>query len=58
MPLTPQLKVLINKNMDLLQKHRDQARTQTTSDRQDIVRGDVCQHILSTKKIFCISYDS
>jgi hypothetical protein len=55
MDLTEQLKVLINKNIDLLQKYQDQARTQTTSDLHEIVGGDVYKSILNVEKDFFVS---
>ncbi|CAF5009916.1 unnamed protein product [Rotaria sp. Silwood1] len=57
--LAEQLKILIDKNTDLLQKCQHEARTQTTSDANDVVRGDVYQSILNVHKdFFCICYDS
>ncbi|CAF3884831.1 unnamed protein product [Adineta steineri] len=53
--LTEQLKVLINQNIELLQTYQDQARTQTTFDVNDIVRGDVYQSILKVHKDLFIS---
>ncbi|CAM4864142.1 unnamed protein product [Rotaria socialis] len=48
--LAEQLKMLINKNIDLLKKYQDEPRTQITSDANDIVRGDVYQSILRIEK--------
>ena len=53
--LNEQLKLLINKNMTLLQKYQDQARTKTTLDENDIVRGDIYQSILNIDTDFFIS---
>ncbi|CAF4857034.1 unnamed protein product [Rotaria sp. Silwood1] len=39
--LAEQLKILIDKNTDLLQKCQNEARIQTTSVANDVVRGDV-----------------
>ncbi|CAM4846514.1 unnamed protein product, partial [Rotaria magnacalcarata] len=44
--LAEQLKMLINKNIDLVKKYQDESQTQSTSDANDIVRGDVYQSIL------------
>ncbi|CAF4975202.1 unnamed protein product, partial [Rotaria sp. Silwood1] len=53
--LAEQLKILIDKNIDLLQKYQNEARTQTTSDANDVVRGDVYQSILNVHKDFFVS---
>ncbi|CAF4374764.1 unnamed protein product [Rotaria magnacalcarata] len=50
--LAEQLKMLINKNIDLVKKYQDESQTQSTSDANDIVRGDVYQSILRIEKIF------
>ncbi|CAF1299462.1 unnamed protein product [Rotaria sp. Silwood1] len=53
--LAEQSKILIDKNIDLLQKCQNEARTQTTSDANDVVRGDVYQSILNVYKDFFVS---
>ncbi|CAF3026965.1 unnamed protein product [Rotaria sp. Silwood2] len=50
-----ELKILIDKNIDLLEKFQNEARTQTTSDANDVVRGDVYQSILNVHKDFFMS---
>jgi hypothetical protein len=41
--------------MDLLQKYQNEARTQITSDANDLVRGDIYQSILNVHKDFFVS---
>ncbi|CAF5167867.1 unnamed protein product, partial [Rotaria sp. Silwood1] len=53
--LAEHLKILIDKNIDLLQKCQNEARIQTTSDPNDVVRGDVYQSILNVHKDFFVS---
>ncbi|CAF3174294.1 unnamed protein product, partial [Rotaria sp. Silwood2] len=48
--LAEQLKILVDKNIDLLQKYQNEARTQTTSDANDVIRSDVYQSILNVHK--------
>ena len=53
--LKEQLKILINKNMNLLRQYQEKARTQTTPDANDIVRGDVYQSLLTVNQDFFAS---
>ena len=50
-----QLSVLIDQNINLLRQYQEQARAKTTSDPNDIVRGDAYQSILNVPKEFFVS---
>ncbi|CAF4277865.1 unnamed protein product [Rotaria sp. Silwood2] len=53
--LNEQMKLLINKNLTLLQQYQSEARTKTTLDANDIVCGDIYQSILNINTDFFVS---